>query len=194
MGMKNGKPELKDEDAAAIAEKSGLSTEQIKEDFNNFIKDHPKGKLNKKDFKQCFTVASGSGKGTDAFVQNVFRMFDSDNNGYITFVEFMVILQILDNGSNEEKLLHCFKMFDVNNDGSITKKELVKIFKIICAANNAPNPEAKAMTRVSDQAFAELDADGNGKITQDEFIAAATSGQELVIPSFDEFMGYSQEG
>jgi len=194
MGMKNGKPELKDEDAAAIAEKSGLSPEQIKEDFNSFIKDHPKGKLNKKDFKQCFTVASGSGKGTDAFVQNVFRMFDSDNNGYITFVEFMVILQILDNGSNEEKLLHCFKMFDVNNDGSITKKELVKIFKIICAANNAPNPEAKAMKRVSDQAFAELDADGNGKITQDEFIAAATSGQELVIPSFDEFMGYSQEG
>jgi len=196
MGNKNGTPVLRDEDVATIAEKSGLSEEQIREDFNSFIADHPKGRLTKKDFKKVFTVASGQAdKGTDEFVNNVFRMFDSDNNGYITFIEFMVILQMLDEGSNEDKILKCFKMFDINNDGTITKKELIKIFKVICAANGAPNPEKTALTRVSDQAFAELDADGNGKITQDEFVAAASSGEELTIPSFDEFMGISsQEG
>jgi len=94
MGTKNGKPVLRDEDVAAIAKKSGLSEAQIREDFNSFLADHPSGRLNKKEFKKCFTTASGKpGKATDTFVNNVFRMFDTDDNGYLSFVRSPEIIE-----------------------------------------------------------------------------------------------------
>ena len=49
--------------------------------------------------------------------------YDSDNDGYINFTEFMMIFLIMFDGSPEEVLTKIFCVFDVDSDGTITKKE-----------------------------------------------------------------------
>ena len=45
MGSSNGKPVLRDEDVDTIMKTSGMSEQQIRQDFEVFIKEYPTGEL-----------------------------------------------------------------------------------------------------------------------------------------------------
>ena len=45
MGSKNGKPVLRDEDVVSLAKTSGLSDKEIRDAFESFVKEHPKGQM-----------------------------------------------------------------------------------------------------------------------------------------------------
>ena len=51
MGCRNGKPVLNEEDKKLLSETSGLTVDQVEERFQAFLKDHPDGKMKKKDFR-----------------------------------------------------------------------------------------------------------------------------------------------
>ena len=55
MGCKNGKPVLRPEDKEALAKTSGLSEDEVESKFEAFLKDHPDGKLRKKDFREMMS-------------------------------------------------------------------------------------------------------------------------------------------
>jgi len=193
MGIQNGKPVLKDADVTEMSKKTGQSESEIREEFEKFVKASPEGRLNKSQFQEYYLKASGSKHSAD-FVKHVFRLFDANNDGFISFVEFVVILQIIDSGTQQDKIMKLFRVFDINNDGSISKNELIAIFKAIGTANDIRNPEAEALKRISNKVFAEMDADVDGKITKEEFLEASMSGKELSLPDFDEFMEYAKNG
>lgn len=48
------------------------------------------------------------------FVQQMFSLIDKDNNGYISFREFLDIMVIFAKGSAEQKIKLMFDMYDVN--------------------------------------------------------------------------------
>ena len=52
---------------------------------------------------------------------HIFRMYDADQDNYVTFVEFMVVYNILVNGNPKDILHKIFLIFDINNDGVISK-------------------------------------------------------------------------
>ena len=58
-----------------------------------------------------------------------FRIYDANNDGYVDFVEFMVVYTIMSDGSVEEVLTKLFRLFDVNSDGVISKKEMARLVK-----------------------------------------------------------------
>ena len=55
MGCKNGKPVLRPEDKEALAKTIGLSQDEVETKFEAFLKDHPDGKLRKKDFREMMS-------------------------------------------------------------------------------------------------------------------------------------------
>ena len=60
MGNQKGKPVLRDEDISTLTKSSGMTEEQIKESYEKFVKDHPKGDFHIKiqigfDFDLCRT-------------------------------------------------------------------------------------------------------------------------------------------
>ena len=57
MGCKNGKPVLRPEDKEALAKASGLSETEIEVKFEAFLKEHPDGKLRRKDFREMISQA-----------------------------------------------------------------------------------------------------------------------------------------
>lgn len=75
-----------------------------------------------------------------------------------------------------------FKKVDVNGDGSIDKIELGKLFEELDA--NIPEAELDAV-------FSQLDSDGNGEISQKEFLKWYTNSEELITakirPVFNRF-------
>merc|ERR1712071_457502 len=128
MGSKNGKPVLTDENAAALAQSSGLDVVQVREHFDAFVAEHPNGKMKKKDFREMMAKALPK-KDAGKMEKHVFRIYDTNNDGYIDFVEFMVIFYIMSDGSPEEVLDKIFRVFDLNSDGSISNKEMERLDK-----------------------------------------------------------------
>merc|ERR1711892_1291277 len=176
MGAKNGKPELRPQDIEDLKESSGFTEEQIKEAFQAFVTDHPNGKMKPKDFRDMMSKALPK-KDAIKMEKHVFRIYDSNNDGYIDFSEFMLIFFIMSDGTPEEVLTKIFRVFDVNSDGSITQKEMTKLIKDMYGLLKSEGPNLAAKDLVSKSAFAEMDKDQDGKVTTAEFIAAC-SGQE----------------
>ena len=57
MGSSNGKPVLRDEDVATLSKSSGMDEAQVKTAFDNFVTEHPDGKMRPKDFREMMQKA-----------------------------------------------------------------------------------------------------------------------------------------
>ncbi|RWS24761.1 dual oxidase 2-like protein [Leptotrombidium deliense] len=57
------------------------------------------------------------------FVQQMFALVDKDNNGYISFREFLDMMVIFAKGSADQKAKLMFDMYDINRVGKLTKSE-----------------------------------------------------------------------
>eukprot|EP00091_Calanus_sinicus_P000871 TRINITY_DN1082_c0_g1_i3.p1 TRINITY_DN1082_c0_g1~~TRINITY_DN1082_c0_g1_i3.p1 ORF type:complete len:196 (+),score=73.26 TRINITY_DN1082_c0_g1_i3:221-808(+) len=178
MGSKNGKPVLREEDIASLTKSSGLDEAQVKEAFNAFVAEHPNGKMKPKDFREMMSKALPK-KDASKMEKHVFRIYDSNNDGYIDFSEFMLIFFIMSDGTPEEVLTKIFRVFDVNSDGTITQKEMTKLIKDMYGLLKSEDPNLAAKELISKSAFAEMDKDQDGKVSTAEFIAACTGQEEF---------------
>merc|ERR1711962_912260 len=176
MGSKNGKPVLTEDQAEALAQSSGLTGDQVKEQFEAFKTEHPNGKMKRKDFKEMMSKALPK-KDANKMEKHVFRIYDTNNDGYIDFVEFMVVFYTMSDGTPQEVLEKIFRVFDANSDGTITKKELTRLIKDMYGLLNTENAEQASRDMIAKSAFAEMDKDEDGKITTEEFVSACL-GQE----------------
>merc|ERR1712002_275276 len=109
----------------------------------------------------------------------MFRIYDVNDDGYIDFVEFMIVFYITSDGPPEEVLKQIFRVFDVNSDGSINKKEMTRLVKDMYGLIKAEDPEAQSQDLIAKNAFAEMDKDADGKVTTAEFITACLSQEQI---------------
>eukprot|EP00088_Acartia_fossae_P004275 TRINITY_DN11826_c0_g1_i1.p1 TRINITY_DN11826_c0_g1~~TRINITY_DN11826_c0_g1_i1.p1 ORF type:complete len:205 (+),score=96.43 TRINITY_DN11826_c0_g1_i1:31-615(+) len=178
MGSKNGKPVIRDEDIEALSKSSGMEKEGVKKAFDNFIAEHPNGKMKPKDFKAMMSQALPK-KDAGKMEKHVFRVYDSNNDGYIDFVEFMVIFYVMADGTPEEVLGKIFRVFDVNSDGSITNKEMKRLVKDMYGLLKTEDPDVAAKDMIAKSAFAEMDKDEDGKVSLEEFKSACLGREEF---------------
>eukprot|EP00092_Neocalanus_flemingeri_P035543 GFUD01038688.1.p1 GENE.GFUD01038688.1~~GFUD01038688.1.p1 ORF type:complete len:196 (+),score=59.89 GFUD01038688.1:41-628(+) len=176
MGCKNGKPVLRPEDKEALSKTSGLSQDEIEVKFEGFLKDHPDGKFRKKDFREMISQALPK-KDCSKLEKHVFRIYDTNGDGYIDFVEFMVVFYCLSDGSPDEVLKKLFRVFDVNSDGSISIKEMQRLVKDLYGLLKHTDPNQASKDLIAKTAFAEMDQDNDGLVSMDEFVRAVL-GQE----------------
>merc|ERR1712037_121172 len=162
LGNKDSAPVLRDEDVAVLCESSGLSEEDVREQFNAFITEHPNGKMKKKDFGEMMKKALP-------------QRDDADDDGYVDFVEFMMIFYIMSDGSPEDVLAKIFRVFDVNSDGTISEKELKRLIKDMFMMIKEENPEEASKEFITSSTFAEMDEDQNGKVRSDFFFLLSSS-------------------
>ena len=111
--------------------------------------------------------------------KHIFRCYDENENGYIDFVEFMVIFYIMSDGSPEEVLGKLFRVFDVNSDGSITNKEMQRLVKDMYGLLKSEDPDVAAKDMIAKSAFAEMDKNEDGKVTLEEFRTACMGREEF---------------
>ena len=76
--------------------------------------------LTSEEFLQFMTELNNPNNIVDAF-----RLFDADNNGYISIDEFKYILKMVDSPLSDKDVKEIFDTFDVSRDGKIDYKEFV---------------------------------------------------------------------
>ena len=117
--------------------------------YKIFLKDCPNNELSKDGFVQIYQKAFPFGDPCE-FADYIFRAFDEDDSGKISFREFICALSVTSRGSLEEKLkctrprsasLTCstdsrplpgaFQLYDIDRNGTIVYDELLEIVQAI---------------------------------------------------------------
>ena len=87
------------------------------DDINEALDKMGKGNedtLTSEEFLQFMTELNNPNNIVDAF-----RLFDADNNGYISIDEFKYILKMVDSPLSDKDVKEIFDTFDVSRDGKI---------------------------------------------------------------------------
>ena len=115
MGNRDGRPVLREEDCLAFCASSGLSKEEIEEKFQIFLKDHPSGQIDRRSFRKIlcdvFPVSNNPVQDVDKIEKHMFRLFDTNEDDHIDFVEFMVVFHVL-----RGILKYLFRLIYINAD------------------------------------------------------------------------------
>jgi serine/threonine-protein phosphatase 2B regulatory subunit len=100
-------------------------------------------------------------------IKRVFRIFDLDDDGKISFYEYINGLSILANSfsDNSQKMEFLFKIYDNDEDGYISNGDLFKTIKLLIG-NNLTNNHLQQMV---DRTIILVDKDLDGKISFYEF-------------------------
>ena len=70
--------------------------------------------------------------------------------------------------------------FDADGDGRLTRGELKKIVKdIYHLLNEGEQAEAESTVAMADNAFREMDANGDGQVSEEEFIRAVMGHEKV---------------
>lgn len=90
-------------------------------------------KLTMNEFKAVYnSVFAGD---ASAFVEHLFRSFDTDKDGFVDFKEFVVGLCVSGSDEYETKLKWAFRMYDVDGNGSISRKEMADLLEVHCISH-----------------------------------------------------------
>lgn len=118
----------------------------------------------------------------------VFKAFDVNCNGAITFRDLLVTLSTLLRGSVYERLRWTFKLYDLNGDGCISRGELGEVISAVhelMGRNHHELDDKKARDQV-DRVFKKLDLNQDGVITIEEFLEACLK-DDIVTKSLQMF-------
>merc|ERR1711892_1115020 len=114
---------LPEEDLEYLEKNTNADRAQIQEQYQAFLLNHPDGKISMKAF--CSMIGEGSpGTNTSKLSKHIWRIYDTNMDGFIDFREFMMALQVMSSGSSEDNLKQLFKVFDINSDGTIDVEEM----------------------------------------------------------------------
>eukprot|EP01122_Echinamoeba_exundans_P009822 TRINITY_DN3538_c0_g1_i1.p1 TRINITY_DN3538_c0_g1~~TRINITY_DN3538_c0_g1_i1.p1 ORF type:complete len:1064 (+),score=289.89 TRINITY_DN3538_c0_g1_i1:121-3312(+) len=113
-------------------------------------------------------------------IEQNFSAFDQNRDGLIDFREFVCGLSTVLRGDTEERLRFMFKSYDLADRGYLTREEIYKIFHASLVTADGKHASDAEIRRQVESTFAEIDADGDGKLSYEEFKHAVET-QKLLI-------------
>lgn len=166
----------------------GMKLDEIQEVYVDF-KRETKGRdsLKRSDFIRVYKKAFGDNVG--ALANSIFDAFDEDGNGTVDFEEFLIGLSITemtvdtDRNSKMKKIRWAFNVYDKDRSGTIDRKEMRQIVKAVADVSVLPEDAVKkneTPKMFADRLFDEIDRNGDGEITFEEFESAAESNSALI--------------
>jgi len=169
---------LKNVDMAAdLCEKTGFTVAELRKHFNEFMKEYPDGVVNVNQFAQVYVkfFPNAGINGSKKRAEEVFKQYDQNDDGTIDFREFTIALSKLSQGTIRQKLALAFYLYDENCDGVLTFDEVLGIVEAMYAGdqkmlNGKTSEELPPAQVFAKKLFAELDKNGDGEITEEEFV------------------------
>ncbi|ROT68366.1 putative Kv channel-interacting protein 4-like isoform X2 [Penaeus vannamei] len=144
----------------------------------------PTGLIDEEGFKGIFSQFFPLGDATH-YAHYVFNTFTQNNQGQISFEDFLAALSTVSRGTTQEKLQWIFGLYDVNNDGLITKTEMVDVVTAIyemMGRSTEPQVEETSAKEHVEKIFHLIDTNQDGAITIEE-LAEWVSRDDTIIQS-----------
>ncbi|XP_030621842.1 guanylyl cyclase-activating protein 2-like [Chanos chanos] len=149
---------------------------QIQELYKKFASECPSGNLHLHEFKKIFGISSDSTAEECAYVENLFRSFDTNQDNTIDFMEYVAAVHLVLRGRLEDKLKWSFKVYDRDGNGRLDRREVIHIVKIISKLKTHENPsacEGLNPNQICDRIFELVDKNNDGQISLEEFLDGA---------------------
>ncbi|XP_064395710.1 neuronal calcium sensor 1-like isoform X2 [Halichondria panicea] len=180
MGAKHAK--LSPEQVEELTQNTHFSQKELNKWYRGFLHDSPSGTISKEEFCKIYKRFFPFGDST-AFASLLYERFSLNDNGLLEFREFVVGLSTASRGSLEEKLQWTFQLYDHNHDGVITRDEMEAvveaIYKMVGSMVEFPEGAETPQLRVN-RIFEAMDTNGDGKITEEEFIQGAKNDPSII--------------
>uniref|UniRef100_A0A6A7G9A9 Kv channel-interacting protein 4-like n=1 Tax=Hirondellea gigas TaxID=1518452 RepID=A0A6A7G9A9_9CRUS len=109
-----------------LCKQTRFTKHEIRVMYRGFKQECPEGVVQEDAFKEVYAKFFPHGN-SSLYAHHVFKAFDLNSSGQISFRDLLISLSQLLKGSNHDKLKFAFKMYDTNDDGCITKGELMDI-------------------------------------------------------------------
>ena len=122
--------ELTEDDMSFIGAHTKFEPYAVRKHFGNFRRECPNGRLSKGHLHRLFKRIFPGGD-SEVFCNHIFRIFDSDGNGFLDFKEFLMALDVTSCRSEREKLEWAFRLYDVDDSGSINLREITTIMETL---------------------------------------------------------------
>ena len=182
MGCTKSKPHvtfLSREDLEILKSHTKFDDNEILEFYKAFKEHCPDGRLTPEKFISMYKMFFWKGN-AKLYCEHVFRTFDTDQNGYIDFKEFILAVYVTSTGTPEEKFRSAFRMYDVDGNGVIDQDEMSSVMQAIYGmmGEGAKNPGYWADERAK-CIFVQMDENFDGHITEDEFLRGCLQDEEL---------------
>jgi len=169
MGGKGTK--LTQDEIRELQKATYFDKKELQKWYRDFMKDCPSGQLHQEEFERIYQQFFPFGD-PSKFAAFVFKVFDRNADGSISFKEFITALSITSRGSLDEKLEWAFSLYDLDKDGYITRDEMLhiveSIYRMVGKMVDLPEDEDTPDKRV-DKIFRKMDKNNDGKLTMDEF-------------------------
>lgn len=191
MGQQQGKqkPKMKAEVLKQLQKQvPSMKFDEIQAIYEDFRRESGgRDSLKKADFIRVYKRAFGDKVATLA--ESIFKAFDEDGNGTVDFQEFLIGLSITemtadtDTSGRMQRIRWAFNAYDKDRSGTIDKKEMRQIVKAVAEVSALPE---EALLRnetprtFADRLFSEVDKNGDGEITFQEFQEAAERNSALI--------------
>ncbi len=157
---------LSKKDITFLAGQTGLNQSEIENIFQKFIANNPDQKLDKKEFVRLYDeLRPESADVLDEISNYVFDSFDKDNNGTITFNEFVIAFALTSRGDPAKKLDFAFDVYDSDNNGSLDSNELKTVLYGMLDMLGADRKSFDSKALAS-QIMKDLDSSHDGRISK----------------------------
>jgi len=159
---------------------TGFNDEEIHNEHNKFFSVTEDGRLKKCHMEELIGdyLPSTKRKHSKYLTDCVFSAIDTNNDGYIDFVEYLMSIKFFQTESPIEKADFVFRIIDKNGDHVVTQKELGHILKCLQDYHESLS-DSRISDMISDGSkpaataiIARLDEDKSGVIGVSEFVDA----------------------
>jgi len=149
--------------------------------YRQFKKETPNGTVSKKEFSQVMKVLYLPDEGTLHDI--LFNAFDQDKDGVVSFKDFISTLSVIQKGTPDEKLELAFKIYDIDGDGVLGHEDIQtlvnSLFDLLGPVTTYSGKKYDVPSQLVDDFFEEMDLQGNGKITLEEYKEGAMKHPDI---------------
>ena len=163
-----------------LLSRTTFSRKKITDLHANLLHDCPSGKISPAKFVAIFKEFFSTGNAEQFNAAALFRTLDADRSGSIDFTELVLALHLEATGSIEERLRWTFRMYDEDDDGSLSIKEMRRAVTRMYRMMGSDCQDGEDGKEWAAEMFAMMDADSDGAVTEDEFVAACFLHRELM--------------
>lgn len=118
--------EMSHAELQSLIKSTRYNAEEILHLRSQFMSDIPSGVVT----QQMFSIAASYfGITEPLLIEMLFRAFDANEDGMITFFEFARGMSIMTRGSNSERVLFAFDMYDVQRTGTLTLEGMMPLLE-----------------------------------------------------------------
>uniref|UniRef100_A0A668VXN8 EF-hand domain-containing protein n=1 Tax=Oreochromis aureus TaxID=47969 RepID=A0A668VXN8_OREAU len=155
-----------------LVQQTKFSKKELQVLYRGFKNECPSGVVNEETFKSIYSQFFPQGD-SSMYAHFLFEAFDTQNNGSVSFEDFVISLSIILRGSITDKLNWAFNLYDINKDGCITREEMTEIMHSIydmMGKYTYPHMKDSAPKEHVDSFFQKMDKNNDGVVTMDEFL------------------------